>query len=78
MQEAAIATKQKAYKNLKDLPGLNPTEVLDNMPLCKMENAYFIELDRAASIRSTISNMDTKKVFKTKKHTGGIIIWRQA
>lgn len=77
MQVDTTVVDNKAYRNLIELPGLNPTEVLDNMPLCDTDDAFFIELERAASIRSTISNMDTKKVFKTKKHTGGIIIWRE-
>lgn len=78
MQAATITTDEKAYRNLIELPGLNPTEVMDNMPMCDSDNAFFIGLDRAASIRSTISNMNTEKVFKTKKHVGGIIIWRIA
>ncbi|MEB0262868.1 hypothetical protein [Mucilaginibacter sp. 10I4] len=78
MQVAIMETDKKTYKNLKDLPGLNPTEVLDNMPICGVDGAYFIELERAQSIRSTISRLETDKSYRTQKHEGGVIIWREA
>ena len=79
MQAETLNMDANTLPNLRDLRGLNITEMLNNMPIGSSKyDGYEIELEKVASIRSLLSQLhkSTELRFETAKTDKGIIIWR--
>ncbi|HEY4326145.1 MAG TPA: hypothetical protein VGN20_19300 [Mucilaginibacter sp.] len=80
MIQDIVKNSKNTYQDLRDLRGLNLKEILSNMPICKKDSGYSIDLETGMSVRSIIYkiNSDTTMEFETAKEGGLIIIWRNA
>jgi hypothetical protein len=86
MQVQTANISATTLPNLRDLRGLNVTEVLSNMPIgTSKADGYFIEIEKERNIRSMIYQLRKSERpelsamrFETEIAEGGIVIWRTA
>lgn len=78
MQAEIEKSRSYTHKKLRDLPGMSPSEILSEMPVCTFETGYFVPYKKANSIKSLMTGLakSTTMLFSSKVVEGGIVVWK--
>ncbi len=73
-------SRKTTYPNLRDLPGMNVTEILTEMPDGTEETGYFVPYKDANNIKSMMSKIKAKTgfLFSSKVVEDGILVWKES
>jgi hypothetical protein len=80
MQIEIDNSKNTTHRPLRELPGMSPTEILEELPEGDEANGFFVPYEKASSIKTTMSKMKGTHgmVFKSAVTKGGIIVWKES
>ncbi len=78
MQTETDNSHNSIRQELRNLPGMSPSEILTGMPECTFDTGYFVPFKSANSIKSLMTQLknETKMLFSSKVVEDGIIVWK--